>query len=139
MSSPLADSFAASELDGHLETLRLPIRSLDYGFVPIPKRLRFNSENPPAFGWVLNLTFGLASTMRESRHICQGEVIVLIVAASYRQFILLPAFAQYVDHVAAGHDTFAHHFVLVEMSKSFDVSYSQVSKVPTLIQAGLVL
>jgi hypothetical protein len=44
----------------HLVTPTL--RRRDYGILPIPARLQHDSAHPPAFGWVLNITFALAST-----------------------------------------------------------------------------
>ncbi|KAI0927640.1 hypothetical protein AcV5_008122 [Taiwanofungus camphoratus] len=34
----------------------------DFGFLPIPRRLRYDPKNPAHFGLVLNLTFGFGST-----------------------------------------------------------------------------
>jgi hypothetical protein len=34
----------------------------DFGFLPIPTRLRYNPDKPAKFGFVLNAGFGLAST-----------------------------------------------------------------------------
>lgn len=38
-----------------------PIKT-DFGFLPIPKRLRYNPKRPAHFGLLLNATFGIAST-----------------------------------------------------------------------------
>ncbi|KDQ49921.1 hypothetical protein JAAARDRAFT_142766 [Jaapia argillacea MUCL 33604] len=73
--------------------------SKDFGFIPIPKRLRHDPQNPIQFGIVLNATFGFASTFIVSNlYYCQP--------------------------------------LLIEFSKSFNVTYSEVSNIPTLIQAG---
>ncbi|KAH7913381.1 major facilitator superfamily domain-containing protein [Hygrophoropsis aurantiaca] len=75
------------------------INTRDFGFVPIPKRLRFNPEKPFHFGLVLNCSFGFASTF--------------IVANLY-----------YCQPL------------LIQFSESFGVTYDEVSRIPTLIQAG---
>jgi hypothetical protein len=38
----------------------------DFGFIPIPHRLRYFPEKPFQFGVVLNISFGFASTFSES-------------------------------------------------------------------------
>ena len=38
-----------------------PIKT-DFGFLPIPKRLRYDPKRPAHFGLLLNATFGIAST-----------------------------------------------------------------------------
>lgn len=37
----------------------------DFGFLPIPKRLQYDSERAFEFTTVLNITFGFASTFSE--------------------------------------------------------------------------
>ena len=37
----------------------------DFGFVPIPRRLQYDSTRPFQFTTVLNITFGFASTFSE--------------------------------------------------------------------------
>ena len=34
----------------------------DFGFLPIPRHLRYNPAEPPHFGLALNIAFGFAST-----------------------------------------------------------------------------
>jgi hypothetical protein len=43
-----------------------PIRRFDFGFLPIPTRLRYDSDKPFHFGLGLNIFFGLASTLSEN-------------------------------------------------------------------------
>lgn len=74
-------------------------RKRDFGLVPIPKSLRYNSEKPAHFGLLMNVVFGLASTF--------------VVANLY-----------YCQPL------------LIQFSISFDVSYDEVSRIPTLVQAG---
>jgi hypothetical protein len=38
----------------------------DFGFVPIPRGLRYDPDKPFHFGIVLNISFGIASTFGES-------------------------------------------------------------------------
>ena len=46
-------------------------RKRDFGLVPIPKSLRYNSEKPAHFGLLMNVVFGLASTFGAcSPHTC---------------------------------------------------------------------
>ncbi|KAF9465722.1 major facilitator superfamily domain-containing protein [Collybia nuda] len=71
----------------------------DLGFIPIPRRLRYDADKPFHFGMVLNISFGIASTF--------------IVANLY-----------YCQPL------------LIQFSESFNVSYSEVSRIPTLVQAG---
>lgn len=73
--------------------------SKDFGFLPIPRRLRYDPEHPAHFGLLLNATFGIASTF--------------VVANLY-----------YCQPL------------LIEFAKSFNVTYDEVSTIPTLIQAG---
>lgn len=37
----------------------------DFGFLPIPRHLRYNPAKPPHFGLALNIAFGFASTFSE--------------------------------------------------------------------------
>ncbi|KAF9477685.1 MFS superfamily [Pholiota conissans] len=71
----------------------------DFGFLPIPKHLRYDQDNPPHFGLLLNMAFGFASTF--------------IVANLY-----------YCQPL------------LIQLSLSFNATNAQVSRIPTLIQAG---
>ncbi|KAF8148205.1 MFS superfamily [Crassisporium funariophilum] len=71
----------------------------DFGFIPIPRHLRYDPATPFHFGIPLNIAFGFASTF--------------IVANLY-----------YCQPL------------LIQLSLSFNVSYSEVSRIPTLIQAG---
>ncbi|KAJ6624383.1 MFS superfamily [Mycena sp. CBHHK59/15] len=71
----------------------------DFGFIPIPRRLRYDPKKPFHFGIVLNVLFGFASTF--------------IVANLY-----------YCQPL------------LIQFSESFGVSYDEVSRIPTLLQAG---
>ncbi|KAF9219145.1 MFS general substrate transporter [Gyrodon lividus] len=75
------------------------VPSTDFGFLPIPKRLRYDPDKPFHFGLLLNASFGFACTF--------------IVANLY-----------YCQPL------------LIEFSKSFHVTYDEVSVIATLIQAG---
>ncbi|KAH7927665.1 MFS general substrate transporter [Leucogyrophana mollusca] len=76
-----------------------PTRSKDFGFIVIPRRLRYNPEKPFHFGMLLNVSFGIGST--------------LVVANLY-----------YCQPL------------LIQLSQSFGVTYDEVSRIPTLVQAG---
>ncbi|PBK95799.1 MFS general substrate transporter [Armillaria gallica] len=80
-------------------TDEVPRFTKDFGFLPIPRRLRYDPEKPFHFGLLLNISFGFASTF--------------VVANLY-----------YCQPL------------LIEMSKSFNVTYDEVSTIPTLVQAG---
>ncbi|KZT44476.1 MFS general substrate transporter [Sistotremastrum suecicum HHB10207 ss-3] len=74
-------------------------RTKDFGFLPIPARLRYNPEKPAHFGLLLNVVFGFASTLTVANlYYCQP--------------------------------------LLIQLSIAFGVSYDEVSKIPTLTQAG---
>ncbi|KAF5378898.1 hypothetical protein D9615_006857 [Tricholomella constricta] len=73
--------------------------STDLGFIPIPRRLRYDVNKPFRFSLVLNLAFGFASTFTVANlYWCQP--------------------------------------LLIKLSESFQVSYGDVSRIPTLLQAG---
>ncbi|TFY65916.1 hypothetical protein EVG20_g5182 [Dentipellis fragilis] len=73
--------------------------SKDWGFLPIPKHLRYHPDKKVHFGVLLNAVFGAASTF--------------VVANLY-----------YCQPL------------LIQFSISFNVSYGEVSRIPTLVQAG---
>ncbi|TDL13142.1 hypothetical protein BD410DRAFT_847302 [Rickenella mellea] len=71
----------------------------DFGFLPIPKHLRYDPARPFQFTMLLNITFGFGSTFTVMNlYYCQP--------------------------------------LLIEFAKSFGVTYQDVSRIPTLIQAG---
>ena len=43
----------------------VPERDRELFFIPIPKHLRHDPENPPHFGLMMNILFGIASTFCE--------------------------------------------------------------------------
>ncbi|KAF8838919.1 MFS general substrate transporter, partial [Paxillus ammoniavirescens] len=82
-----------------VEDTRCIVPSADFGFLPIPKRLRYDPDEPFYFGLLLNASFGFASTLTVANlYYCQP--------------------------------------LLIEFSKSFDVTYDEVAMIATLIQAG---
>ncbi|TFY64812.1 hypothetical protein EVG20_g5817, partial [Dentipellis fragilis] len=87
----------ASKVDDHKSKWR-PNKT-NFGFLPIPKRLRYDPEHPAVFGTVMNAAFGFGCTF--------------IVANLY-----------YCQPL------------LIQLSESFNVSYDEVSNIPTLIQGG---
>ncbi|KAI5121348.1 hypothetical protein M0805_000656 [Coniferiporia weirii] len=71
----------------------------DFGFLPIPKKLQYDSRRQFEFTTVLNITFGFASTFTVANlYYCQP--------------------------------------LLIRLSDAFDVTDQEVSKIPTLVQAG---
>ncbi len=46
-------------------TDEVPRFTKDFGFLPIPRRLRYDPEKPFHFGLLLNISFGFASTFGE--------------------------------------------------------------------------
>ncbi|KAF9219144.1 MFS general substrate transporter [Gyrodon lividus] len=78
---------------------RHPTYRHDFGFLPIPKRLRYDPEKPFHFGILLNTSFGISSTLVcANLYYCQP--------------------------------------ILIQLSSSFSVTYDEVSRIPTLVQAG---
>ncbi|KAJ3821126.1 major facilitator superfamily domain-containing protein [Lentinula raphanica] len=73
--------------------------SFDYGFLPIPKHLRYTPGAPLRFSIARNAAFGICTTF--------------VVANLYYSQPLL-----------------------IQLSLYFDVSYEEISRVPTLLQAG---
>ncbi|KAG0701920.1 major facilitator superfamily domain-containing protein [Suillus ampliporus] len=73
--------------------------SKDFRCLPIPRRLRYDPEKPFYFGILLNVSFGIGST--------------LVVANLY-----------YCQPI------------LIQLSASFNVTYDEVARIPTLVQAG---
>ncbi|GAA5981706.1 hypothetical protein JCM11641_004221 [Rhodosporidiobolus odoratus] len=74
----------------------------DFGFLPIPKRLQYDSERPFNFGLLLNALFGFAATFT-------------VANLYYPQPIL------------------------IVLSQKFDVSYDEVTNIPTFLQASYAL
>ncbi|KAF8876288.1 major facilitator superfamily domain-containing protein [Gymnopilus junonius] len=76
--------------------------TVEFGFLPIPRNLRYDPKKPHHFGLVLNVAFGFASTFTVANlYYCQP--------------------------------------LLIQLSIAFNVSYSEVSRIPTLVQAGYAI
>ncbi|KAG2341591.1 MFS general substrate transporter [Suillus weaverae] len=73
--------------------------SKDFRCLPIPRRLRYDPDKPFHFGMLLNVSFGICST--------------LVVANLY-----------YCQPI------------IIQLSASFHVTYDEVARIPTLVQAG---
>ena len=67
--------------------------STDFGFLPIPKRLRYDPDKPFHFGLVLNASFGFASTFSACPDHCNGWFLTTPFF-SCRKLILLSALAE---------------------------------------------
>ncbi|KAF5340581.1 hypothetical protein D9611_007320 [Ephemerocybe angulata] len=89
----------------------------DFGFIPIPRHLRHDPEKPHHFGWTLNIAFGFATMFTAANlYYCQPILSRLTSPNSpYDPKYSLPP---------------------VQLSQSFNVDYSAVSRIPTLVQAG---
>ncbi|PPR02514.1 hypothetical protein CVT26_011997 [Gymnopilus dilepis] len=74
----------------------------DFGFLPIPRNLRYDPQKPHHFGLLLNVAFGFASTFTVANlYYCQP--------------------------------------LLIQLSIAFNVTYGEVSRIPTLVQAGYAI
>lgn len=51
--------------DGPEQNHRRDHPSKDFGFLPIPKRLRYDPDKPFQFGLVMNISFGFTSTFSQ--------------------------------------------------------------------------
>lgn len=106
----------------------------DFFFIPVPKYLRHDPAKPAHFGLFLNCVFAVATTFSESLRLCRGDSLygfgqLLQISTG----VSLSSVSQwsYLHHNAA-------HPPAVELSLAFNVSYNEVSNVPTLMQAGYV-
>ncbi|GAA5839222.1 hypothetical protein JCM11251_006011 [Rhodosporidiobolus azoricus] len=72
----------------------------DFGFLPIPRWLRYDSKMPPKFGLLLNGIFGFTATFT---------------------------------------NLYYPQPILIVLSEKFDVSYDEVTNIPTLLQASYAL
>ncbi|KAG2139610.1 major facilitator superfamily domain-containing protein [Suillus bovinus] len=73
--------------------------SKDFGCLPIPRRLRYDPDKPFYFGMLLNVSFGIGSTLVFANlYYCQP--------------------------------------ILIQLSASFHVTYDEVARIPSLVQAG---
>lgn len=77
----------------------IKLQSWDLGFIPIPKRLRWDPDKPVHFGLALNIVLGIAGTFIVTNlYYCQP--------------------------------------ILIQLADSFNASFDEVSRIPTLVQAG---
>ncbi|KIJ14977.1 hypothetical protein PAXINDRAFT_78210 [Paxillus involutus ATCC 200175] len=80
-----------------VEDERHIIPSTDFGFLPIPKRLRYNPDKPFYFGLLLNLSFGFASTLTVANlYYCQPLLIEFSTSfdATYDQVSVIATLIQ---------------------------------------------
>ncbi|KAF4621383.1 hypothetical protein D9613_000030 [Agrocybe pediades] len=73
------------------------VNSKDFGFLPIPKRLRYDPARPLTFGLLMNIAFGFASTFTVANlYYCQPLLIQfsLSFGVSYSQVSQIPTFTQ---------------------------------------------
>ncbi|EIW81546.1 membrane protein [Coniophora puteana RWD-64-598 SS2] len=73
------------------------VRSRDFGFIPIPKRLQYHPNKPFKFGLVINILFGVASTFTVANlYYCQPLLIQLSESfhVTYEEVSLIPTLIQ---------------------------------------------
>lgn len=66
----------------------------DFGFLPIPRRLRYDPARPLEFGLLMNIAFGFASTF--SKYLATYNMNFMLNSYSGRESLLLPAVTEYV-------------------------------------------
>ncbi|KAI0738850.1 major facilitator superfamily domain-containing protein [Daedaleopsis nitida] len=69
----------------------------DFGFIPIPKRVRYDPEHPAHFGLLMNVIFGVASTFIVSNlYYCQPLLIQFSIAfgVTYQEVANIPTLVQ---------------------------------------------
>ncbi|KAH7927664.1 MFS general substrate transporter [Leucogyrophana mollusca] len=110
--------------------------TMDFGFIPIPKRLRYDPEKPFHFGLLLNASFGFASTLLDWKRAHNVNDCSFIVANLYYCQPLLSSSILRVSNVGI---TLIFALLVVEFSHSFNVTYDEVSRIPTLVQAGYAI
>ncbi|GAA6028418.1 hypothetical protein JCM8097_007021 [Rhodosporidiobolus ruineniae] len=93
-----ASEAAKEELEEEPERVRGGTK--DFDVLPIPKRLQYDSANPPHFGLLLNAFFGFAATFT---------------------------------------NLYYPHTILIVLADNFDVSYDEVTNIPTFLQASYAI
>lgn len=63
--SPDATVTEDAPIQGVNDIQSAPTIPLDFGLVPVPKRLRYDPGKPFHFGTLMNFSFGFASTFSE--------------------------------------------------------------------------
>ena len=73
------------------------VPSRDFGFLPIPNRVRYDPDHPAHFGLLMNATFGIASTFSTSylQHLFIPSSTLAVVANLYYCQPLLSEFSFY--------------------------------------------
>ncbi|KAH0832294.1 major facilitator superfamily domain-containing protein [Lanmaoa asiatica] len=98
--------------------VRHPTYRYDFGFLPIPKRLRYDPDKPFYFGMFLNVFFGICNTLGEL-DICytySGTLMTRQVCANL--YYCQP--------------------ILIQLSTSFSVTYDEVSRYLTVYGIGIL-
>ncbi|KAG6826980.1 hypothetical protein H0H92_013685 [Tricholoma furcatifolium] len=73
------------------QTTTATIQAYDFGFLPIPRRLRYDPEKPFQFGLLLNIVFGLSSTFTLTRSLSVIEALSYLVGVfTVTPMVLLP-------------------------------------------------
>lgn len=74
------------------ETTVVPTSAKDFGFIPIPRRVRYDPQSPAHFGLLMNIMFGVASTFSTSA--LTPSTNHELTFRSRLKFVLLPTAAQ---------------------------------------------
>ncbi|TFY80283.1 hypothetical protein EWM64_g3727 [Hericium alpestre] len=84
---------AVADAAGSQKT-RPPQRWKDFGFLPIPQRLRYDPDKPVAFGTVMNASFGFGSTFIVANlYYCQ-PLLIQSFGVSYSEVSNIPTLIQ---------------------------------------------
>lgn len=119
------------------DTLNYPCRTHDLHIIPIPVNLRYDSSRPPQLSLTLNVIFAATCT------VCERYLSVMFVESSTyydgpvvaNLYYCQPILSKYTVgcYIVGINQPFA-----VQLSEAFGVSYSKVSNIPTLVQAGYI-
>ena len=123
MTTPILSPTATIADPKDNESILLP---KDFGFIPVPRRLRYDPIKPFHFGLLLNIAFGFASTFSESFPLLYAFYCLNLVY-SCRESLLLSAITQsalfFYDFIIG-----SENLLLVQLSIAFSVSFAEVSR-----------
>lgn len=149
---PRSTSSGATTLD--IPELPKEIHKRDFGILPIPKSLRVSPTNPPHFNLLLNVLFGFGSTFGElDSPVFRPAALTASLLERVHRLLhcnltrfphLVVSNLYYCQPLLSKYSSFARYTcrsslpLLVQLSHTFNVSYDEVSRIPTLVQAGSV-
>ncbi|KAI0747488.1 MFS general substrate transporter [Fomes fomentarius] len=79
------------------ETTVVPTSAKDFGFIPIPRRVRYDPQSPAHFGLLMNIMFGVASTFIVANlYYCQPLLIQFSISfnVTYQEVAQIPTLIQ---------------------------------------------